>query len=105
MHKGSRILIPRITLYSDDNDDSIFFKRRQFPIKLAFAMTINKGQGQTMKKAGLLLDTNLFTHGQLYTSLSRVSDKYSIKILTEKKEINGLSGFYVNNVVYKEIII
>ncbi len=51
------------------------------------------------------MDTNLFTHGQLYTALSRVSDKYSIKIMTEKKEINGISVFYVNNVVYKEILI
>jgi ATP-dependent exoDNAse (exonuclease V) alpha subunit len=96
-HKGSRVFIPRITLYTDENDDALFFKRRQFPVKLAFAMTINKGQGQTIKKAGLFLDSNLFTHGQLYTALSRVSDFNSIKILTEKRKINDLPGFYVNN--------
>ncbi|CAG8773985.1 661_t:CDS:1, partial [Gigaspora rosea] len=37
----------------------------QFPIKLAFALTINKAQGQTISKLGLYLAEPVFTHGQL----------------------------------------
>ncbi|XP_072377802.1 ATP-dependent DNA helicase PIF6-like [Diabrotica undecimpunctata] len=44
--KGENILIPRIPI--TPKDVSIQFKRIQFPIRLAFAMTINKSQGQTM---------------------------------------------------------
>ncbi len=83
------IYIPRISLFSHENDffsltNCFYCKRRQFPVKLAFAMTINKSQGQTIKKAGLFLESNIFTHGKLYTALSNVLDRMSIKILTKK---------------------
>jgi hypothetical protein len=43
----------------------IQFKRLQLPIKLAFVMTINKSQGQTISVCGLDLSTLCFSHGQL----------------------------------------
>ena len=43
----------------------------QFPIRPAFAMTINKAQGQTLSKCGVLLDEPVFTHGQLYVAALR----------------------------------
>ena len=49
--KGNSVCIPRINLtVSDDDDLPIKFIRRQFPVKLAFCMTINKSQGQTFSK-------------------------------------------------------
>ena len=48
------------------------FKRLQFPIRLAFAMTINKSQGQSLKVCGLNLEHSCFSHGQLYVACSRV---------------------------------
>jgi PIF1 helicase. len=36
------------------------FKRIQFPIRVAFAMTINKSQGQSLSVRGLNLDTQVF---------------------------------------------
>ena len=63
-HKGNSVRIPRINLaVSDDDDLPIKFIRRQFPVKLAFCMTINKSQGQTFSKVGLLLATRPFSHG------------------------------------------
>lgn len=50
----------------------IGFTRTQFPIKLCFAMTIHKAQGQTLGKVGLSIDTPMFTSGMLYVALSRV---------------------------------
>ena len=63
------VLIPRMT-FVPLSDDSwpIDWQRKQFPLKAAFVMTINKSQGQTMQMAGLFLRLNVFTHGQLYVA-------------------------------------
>ncbi|XP_078431713.1 uncharacterized protein LOC144703403 [Wolffia australiana] len=44
---------------------------KEFPVQLAFAMTIKKSQGQALNMVGLYLLNPLFTHGQLYVALSR----------------------------------
>lgn len=46
-HNGSTALIPRVSLTpnSDSSDFPFILRRRQFPIRLAFAMSINKSQG------------------------------------------------------------
>ena len=43
-HIGSRIFLPRVDLYSKSNDLPFILKRKQYPIRLAFFMTINKSQ-------------------------------------------------------------
>lgn len=69
--RNNIVFLNRITLYCD-NEYPFTFKRRQFPIKLAFAMTINKAQGQTFQKIGIDLRRDVFNHGQLYVAMSRV---------------------------------
>ena len=95
--KGQRVFIPRMSLIPTDDDSPVEFKRRQFPIRLAFAITINKSQGQTMKNIGLYLEYDVFSHGQLYVALSRVCSEMSLTIFT-KNNTN-----VVKNVVFKEI--
>ena len=68
--KGDDVFIPRIPMIPTDMPFE--FKRLQFPIQLAFAMSINKAQGQSLKVAGINLETPCFSHGQLYVACSRV---------------------------------
>lgn len=57
------IFIPRLPLIPSDSNMPFKFKRRQFPIRLTFAKTINKSQRQTFEKICLLLPKPLFCHG------------------------------------------
>lgn len=68
--KGEDVLIPRIQLIP--NDLPFVFKRLQFPVRLAFAMTINKSQGPSLDVCGINLEFPCFSHGQLYVACSRV---------------------------------
>lgn len=52
-YKGTDVLLPRIPMITTDMPFA--FKRLQFPLRLAFAMTINKSQGQSLQVCGLNL--------------------------------------------------
>ncbi|WVZ82856.1 hypothetical protein U9M48_030068 [Paspalum notatum var. saurae] len=58
-----------------------WFKRKQFPVRLSFAMTVNKAQSQTIPNVGVYLPELVFSHGQLYVALSRATSRSNIKIL------------------------
>jgi len=60
------VLIPRIRLSSNAETLLVLPKRIQFPVRLAFAMTINKSQGQSVEHMGINLQTSVFSHRQLY---------------------------------------
>jgi ATP-dependent DNA helicase PIF1 len=64
-------MLPRIKLIHTANQDfSGTFSRYQFPIAPAFAMTINKSQGQSFNTVAVFLPRPAFAHGQLYVALS-----------------------------------
>ena len=96
------VSIPRITLTSDVEDSTIILKRRQFPLCLAYAMTIDKSQGQSLEYAGIVLKTQCFAHGQLYTAFSRASYSSNLIVYTEKN--HTLNNYSVENIVWKEVI-
>jgi len=68
--KGEDVLLPRIPMIPTDMPFK--FKRLQFPVRLAFAMTINKAQGKLLQVCGLNLENPCFSHGELYVACSRV---------------------------------
>lgn len=82
---GDHVTIPRISLENDapGKDIPFIMRRRQFPIRLAFAMTINKSQGQSLSRVGLDLRNPVFSHGQLYVALSRSTSPTTVKALLQ----------------------
>ena len=65
----------------------------QYPIKLAWAVTIHKSQGQTFEKVIIDLDRGSFAPGQTYVALSRVT---SLEGLFLTRPIN-ISDILFNN--------
>lgn len=56
----------------------------QFPFKLAYALTIHKSQGMSIKN--LMCDLNqIFANGQLYVALSRAIDPAFLKLFYNKR--------------------
>jgi ATP-dependent exoDNAse (exonuclease V) alpha subunit len=74
--------------------------RKQFPVRLCFAMTINKAQGQSLQKVGIDLRQPVFTHGQFYVAFSRVTDVANLDVLLPYRG----SGM-VENIVYPEVLL
>ena len=102
-HKGKVVLIPKInTKPADFTSFGFEWQRLQFPVKLAFAMTINKSQGQTLQRVCVWLENPCFGHGQLYVAGSRVGNPDNIKFYMPRKE--GFPKYSTKNVVYRELL-
>jgi hypothetical protein len=79
------------------------FKRVQFPIRLAYAITINKSQGKTLSGVTILhLQEQCFSHGQLYVALSRVKNPKDLRIVIRTQP--GDENPFVTNFVLKQLL-
>ncbi|KAL6225029.1 hypothetical protein ACLB2K_003881 [Fragaria x ananassa] len=102
----TRVFLPRIALKSAGSSGLPFeMTRKQFPVKLSFALTINKSQGQTIPNVGIYLPDHVFSHGQLYVALSRGVSKATTRVLVKKGSLEGEEGVFTTNVVDKEILL
>jgi hypothetical protein len=61
--------------------------RLQYPVHLAFSMTMNKSQGQSLRYVGVDLREEVSSHGQLYVALSRATSGDRVSVLLP--ETNG----------------
>ena len=97
---GDKVYITRLSLSPSDTRVPFQFQRRQFPISICFAMTINKSQRQSLKHVRVYLPQSMFSDGQLYVAMSRVASRSGLKIM-----IIDDDGVCINstlNVVYKK---
>ncbi len=74
--KGRHVFIPRLSIIPSNIERMPFtFRRRQFPLRPTFAMTINKAQGQTLQTVGVYLPKPVFCHEQLYVAFFRCGSR------------------------------
>ena len=103
------VLLPRICCRSIDDNSFVEFDRRQFPVRVCFAMTINKSQGQSLGRVGIYLNPEVFSHGQLYVALSRTTDPQKLWLaddgVGEDPDGRSLIDGRVKNIVYDEVFL
>ena len=111
MSNGVRVIVKRmfnLFLHVQLLTDLPFRLRRvQFPIRLAYAITINKSQGQTFDKVGIFLNKPCFAHGQLYVAFSRAPSHKDIFVQIVKTPEQGKqrARYYTKNVVLPQVLL
>jgi hypothetical protein len=115
-HVSNIVLIPRIWFILDPPNAAGFpckWRRRQFPVRLAWSMSINKSQGQTLACVAVCLaffakegddestPMRCFAHGQLYVALSRVGDPEHLTLFLGREDLDSLSTY---NVVLRQVL-
>ena len=108
---GDIVWLFRVKLNRDDTELPGTLTRVQFPIRLAYCITINKSQGSTFDLVGLYLPVPCFTHGQLYVASSRGKMSKNVFICVKKGSEQGfvkrsgkLVHFFTRNEVFREVI-
>jgi ATP-dependent exoDNAse (exonuclease V) alpha subunit len=86
---GNHVFIPRIIMSPSGIDWPFVLRRCQFPVRVAFAITIKKSQGQTFNNVRVYLPFPVYSHGQLYVAISQVTSSANIKIFNGQ----GLDGY------------
>ena len=79
---GNCFLLPRINMIFTMPNTGVDILRRQFPIMLAYAHTMNKSQGQTLFRVGIDIRDNAFSHGQQFVSFSRATSSDNVVVFT-----------------------
>lgn len=97
--KGQRVLLSRLTTTPSNVENFPFtLKRGQFPVRMAFAMTINKSQGQTLHTVGVYVRQPVFTH-----VTGRTGDPDGLKICVPGVPLD--EDMFTRNVVYREVLL
>lgn len=92
------IFLPRIT-FKETLPSGHTLLRKQFPLAPAYASTFHSCQGLTLDCVGIDLTHPVFTHGQLYTALSRVRCRNNMMVLLPDGQET------TTNVTYHDILI
>jgi hypothetical protein len=95
-HDEEDILLPRIT-FTSPLPSCHTLVRKQFPLAPAYATTFNSCQGLTLDRLGLDVSKPAFSHGQLYTALSRIRRRQDALVYQTDP--------ITKNVTYKELLL
>jgi ATP-dependent DNA helicase PIF1 len=101
---GNKAYIMRVGLDTPKSTGLPFIlRRRQMPVRVGLALSINKSQGQSLGTVGLFLQKPVFTHGQFYVGVSRAKFPHGLKIRLEDSD-EGMRG-ETKNIVYKDVLL
>lgn len=103
LHNDAWSLYPLMILYPLMQTGTLDFKRRQFPVRLAYAISANRLQGGTYIRIGLDARSPFFAHGQNYVVQSRVSRRTDFGLAGLPALIPGERHTLVN-IVYRDMI-
>lgn len=108
-HRGTRYLIACVPITIRDTALTRPIARLQFPLRVAYAMTINESQRQTFAKVGFYLNKPCFTHGQLYVVCFKVSRIQDLTVYKEPGTCQGslspnAEDMFTPNLVYSTIV-
>ncbi|KAJ8955785.1 hypothetical protein NQ317_014160 [Molorchus minor] len=108
-NRGRTVVLPRIKMIARDTMLPQELIRIQFPVRLAYGITINKAQGQTLSRVGIYLKRPCFGHGQLYVAFSRVRSADDVRVFVENCSAQGTFAYrtgrtFTRNVVYHSIL-
>ena len=107
---GDDILVPRVPMECTESKLGIPFMRRQFPILLAYYLTLNRSQGQTLDTVGIELPQSVFCHGHVYVGSSRTGDPDKLHFYADQTEYEDIKGeleegkTYIRNEVWPELL-
>ncbi len=93
-------LFEMTVLDSESLEPRVLATISQYPIKLAYALTIHKSQGMSIEFLNCNLD-HLFASGQLYVAISRSSNPKFLKIDYSRGDFNS----YLDRVIVKNEIV
>ena len=113
---GKQAFIHRLT-FTGNQTNELSMVRKQLPVRLGYAITINKAQGQTLSRAAVYLPDPVFAHGQLYVALSRTPNEDATKLLIRQNREQGVASIpdrqdgtsvddviFTRNVVYNSVV-
>ena len=93
-------VLPWIKLTTTEKDLPFILECTQFSVRLCFAMTVNKYQGQSLEQVGVDLHTPAFSHGLFYVALSWVISLDGLTLLSSEQ-----TPFHTDNIVYPEVLL
>jgi hypothetical protein len=96
-----RYNLPRIT-FTLTTPGGLRFLRRQFPVRLAYATTSNKGQGQTVLRVVNDTRDEAFAHGQAYVADSRTTSFANLAFLHQEPQ-PGQRPTFINVVLARAL--
>ena len=89
-----RYPVPRFRQKIEIRGASYSIMRQQFPIQLAYGVTVHRVQGCTVQKAIVRLNSKFFESGQAYVALSRVRKLEDLTLWDLCPSAISLLGFY-----------
>ena len=104
---SKRFALPRIRFkVSLPFGKSFKIVRTQFPLRLAYCLTLNKSQSQTFDKSVVDVTHEPFCHGQLYVAVSRVRESDNIFLFCRETQIlEQCGGVLLTNIVYPSLLL